>query len=86
MALKLDRRGQWIQVRKYLANQFGSQVNFSDYHSTYYSAYRYVTKEDEETLQPEPQPDLSYAPKTEKAINANQRKAGSGKVTKTQED
>ena len=82
MALKLKRRGRWIQVRKYLEKEFGIQVNFSDHHNTYYSGYRYITKEDEEPLHSEPHPDLCNAPKTEKAINANKRKAGAGKSRK----
>ena len=56
MALKLKRRGRWIQVRKYLEKEFGIQVNFSDHHNTYYSGYRYITKEDEEPLHSEPHP------------------------------
>lgn len=75
MALKLQRRGRWIQVRKYLDDEFGIKVNFSDHHNTYYSGYRYVTKEDEEPLFSEPHPDLRNAPKTESAIDGNKRKA-----------
>ena len=48
MALKLGKKARWLQVRNYLNQNFGIQVNFSDNHSSYYTAYRYVTKDDED--------------------------------------
>ena len=39
MALKLAKRVRWLQVRNYLDEKFGIQVNFSNNHSTYYTAY-----------------------------------------------
>ena len=48
MAVKLAKRGRWLQVRNFLDEKYGIQVNFSDNHSSYYTAYRYVTKEDHE--------------------------------------
>ena len=85
MALKLAKKARWLQVRKYLDEKFEIQVNFSDYnHNTYFSAYRYVTKEDREALHSPGHPYLSYvAPLTESAINSRKRKAkGSGKGQK----
>lgn len=61
MALKLEKRARWPRVRKYLDDTFGIQVNFSDSHSTYFSAYRYVTKEDKEALHSQGHPDLNDA-------------------------
>lgn len=76
MALKLEKRARWLRVRKYLDDTFGIQVNFSDSHSTYFSAYRYVTKEDKEALHSQGHPDLNDAtPRTaERAIESNKRK------------
>ena len=74
MALKLKRRGRWLQVRDYLDQKFGIKVNFSDHHSTYYSSYRYVTKEDKNSEHSESHPDLQNPPRTEKAIGAKKRK------------
>ena len=54
--------------------KYGIQVNFRDKHNTYYSAYRYVTKEDSDALHSTSHPDLRDAPKTEKAIAAKKRK------------
>ena len=43
MALKLEKRGRWLQVKKYLNEKLGIQVHFSDHHNGYYSVYKYVT-------------------------------------------
>ena len=76
MALKLAKRGRWLQVRNYLDEKFGVQVNFSDNHNSYYTAYRYVTKEDREALHSSGHPDLTDAvPRTEAAITSRKRKA-----------
>ena len=56
MALKLQRRGRWLQVRNYLDEKYGIKVNFSDHHNTYYSSYKYVTKEDESAQHSETHP------------------------------
>lgn len=70
MAVKLARRARWFPMRKYLDDNFGIQVNFSDCHNTYYSTCRYVTKEDNEALHSSGHPDLSEmdVPKTESAL------------------
>lgn len=44
-------------------------------HNTYYSAYKYVTKEDKEALHSQQHPDLSSVPRTEKALASKKRKA-----------
>lgn len=80
MALKLKRRGRWLQVRNYLDEKFGIKVNFSDHHNTYYSSYRYVTKEDQSPQHSENHPDLQNPPRTEHAINAKKRKVGVGRA------
>ena len=86
MAVKLAKRGRWLQVRNYLDEKYGIQVNFSDNHSSYYTAYRYVTKEDREALDSPKHPDLSdVVPRTEAAITSRKRKAkakGKGQAKK----
>ena len=74
MALKLKRRGRWLQVRDYLDQKFGIKVNFSDHHNTYYSSYWYVTKEDRNSEHSESHPDFQNPPRTKKAIGAKKRK------------
>ena len=66
MALKLTKKRRWVQVRNYLNEHYGINVNFCDNHKTYYSAYSYATKEDQEVLLTENHPDLRNSPKTEK--------------------
>ena len=51
-------------------------LKFSDLHNTYYSAYRYVTKEDPPPCHSHNRPDLSTRPRTENAIAARKRKSG----------
>ena len=77
MAIKVSNRAKWLQVRNFLDEKYGIQVNFSDKHNTYYSAYRYVTKEDSGALHSTSHPDLRDAPKTEKAIAAKKIKGKS---------
>ena len=68
MALKLEKRGRSLQVKKYLNKKFSIQVHFSDHHNGYCSVYKYVTKEDTEALHSPGHPDLTTVPKTEAAI------------------
>ena len=76
MAIKLEKRVWWFQVQKYLDENFGIKVNFSDNHATYYSMYRYVTKEDNDTLHSLCHPDLTdVPPQTESAVAMKKRKA-----------
>ena len=73
-------------MRNYLDEKYGIQVNFSDNRSSYYTAYRYVTKEDHEALHSPGHPDLSdVAPRTEAAMTSRKRKAkanGKGQAKK----
>ena len=61
-------------MRDYLDGKYSIQMNFSDNHNTYYSAYRYVTKKDSDSLHSPSHPDLRDAPKTDKAIAAKKGK------------
>ena len=63
MAIELKKRARWFQVRKYLDDNFAIQVNFSDNHNSYYSAYQHVTKEDKDALHLESHPDLKCSTK-----------------------
>lgn len=75
MAMKLAKRSCWFFL--FLDERYGLRVNFSAVHNTYYSAYKYTTKEDEFCVHSEGHPGLSNAPppRTEKAISGNKRKA-----------
>ena len=62
MVVKLDRTRRWLQVRNYADNKHHVKLNFSSTHANYYSAWKYVTKEDKDYLQSEGHPDLRNAP------------------------
>ena len=75
MAVKLSKRARWLQVRNYIDQTHGIQVNFSENHSGYYSAYQYLTKEDKETVHSPNHPDLQDPPQTQRAIAGKRTKA-----------
>ena len=68
MAVKLSKCKRWLQVRKFLDERYRIKVHFSDIHNTYYTAYRYVTKEDSKALHSSNHPDLQEVPRTERAV------------------
>ena len=76
MALKLDRCRRWLCSKKFLKEQHSISVHFSDLHYNYYSAWKYVTKEDEHVLESNDHPDLwnSKAPKTSTACSERKKK------------
>jgi hypothetical protein len=78
MAVKLTTQARWSRVRSHLQSTFNIQVNFSSNHNTYYSAFKYVTKEDANFVVSSCHPDLKDTPRTEKAIAA---KKAAGKAT-----
>ena len=70
MAVKLSARRRWLQ--SYLEQRHHINVNFSDRHSNYYSAWHYTTKEDDSYVQSQGHPGLSNAsePSTSSASRA----------------
>lgn len=89
MALKLDKKCRWLQVRNILRNRYNLKVHFSDNHSDYYTAYKYVTKEDINPAHSENHPDLkdSEPPKTSEASKKrHQSKVNTVSKKKTRKD
>ena len=72
MAMKVDRQQRWLCIRDRIRMDHGINVNFSDGHPNYYTAWTYVTKEDPQPLQSENHPDLKNAtlPRTTAASHA----------------
>lgn len=72
VSIKLDRVQRWLASNKILQEQHGISVHFSSVHVNYYSAWKYVTKEDGEYEQSDKHPDLtsSQAPSTMTAYQA----------------
>ena len=77
MAVKLSARRRWLNVRNYLEERHRVKVNFSDKRCNYYSAWRYTTKEDANSIQSESHPDLSNSSEPCKASRALSRKSSS---------
>ena len=70
-ALKLTGCKKWLSVKNRIAEKHGIQVNFSDKHNFYLSAYRYVCKSDQEVAHSENHPPgllTAASPKTKKSI------------------
>ena len=77
LAIKLTKNQRWLPAKKFLQDKYGISVHFSNVHKNYYTAWRYVTKEDENYEQSEPHPDLSNTgePSTTKAHDAIKKKS-----------
>ncbi|CAB3986991.1 Hypothetical predicted protein [Paramuricea clavata] len=85
MALKLNKIQRWLPSKRYLLEQFGVSVHYSNIHHDYYSAWRYVTKSDEAYEESNGHPDLvnTDVPKTSKASIGKRNLRGKA-VIKTQ--
>ncbi len=82
MALKLEKKSRWLRVRNYVETTSGIKINFSDHHANYYSAYKYVTKEDENSLHSPDHPVLTDVPAPRTTNATLQVKSNKGKKTK----
>ena len=51
MAMKLDKNQRWLPSKQYLLERCGFSVHFSAMHENYFSAWKYVTKEDRDYIQ-----------------------------------
>ena len=58
-ALKLNRNKGRLSSKKFLLERCGISVHFSDIHRNYFSAWKYVTKQDKEFVESPGHPDLS---------------------------
>ena len=50
IAVKLQRCKRWLPSKSYLTQQYSISVHFSSSRDNYYSAWKYVTKEDDDVL------------------------------------
>eukprot|EP00794_Sanderia_malayensis_P021424 gene21424-biopygen13 len=71
MAIKFSESNRWLKAKTHLQAKHNIIVHFSEgklYHN-YFSAYKYVTKEDKEALHSDGHPDLTSAtsPRTSKS-------------------
>ena len=84
LALKLDRNQRWLQSKNFLSREHGIVVHYSSRHDNYYSAWRYVTKQDLDYVPSKGHQDLANKgePKTSaasrgKRVRAAARERGS---------
>ena len=75
MAIKLTRRARWCRVHARLESENGIKVNFSSKHGMYYSAFQYVTKEDEHFQVSDGPPATEAATMAKKGTAKKQRNA-----------
>lgn len=88
MSVKFDGNRRWLKSKEYLMKHYGVTVHFSENHNDYYTAYKYVTKNDQKTLHSEGHPDLksASAPRTDRAISTwrnNSKQKRYGKETES---
>ena len=69
MCVKLKNCQRWQPVKKFLADFHGMSLHFSNHHANYYTAWRYVIKEDKSAEESEGRPNLnnSNRPRTTNA-------------------
>ena len=58
MVVKLSGLHRWLAVKNFLTTRYGIVCHFSGIHNNYYSAWKYVTKEDTGYTQSEGHPNL----------------------------
>lgn len=81
VAIKLNKIRRWVSIKRKLSHQNGIEVHFSTNHDNYYSAWKYVTKE-ENHIESEGHPDLSSAsaPRTSNASKSKRKQAGAANI------
>ena len=76
MAVKLSHPRRWMYIKKELTRLYGIMVHFSATHDNYYTAYKYVCKEDKNVElvgsggKPHPPLQTIGSPRTNKCIKA----------------
>ena len=75
VAIKLNKSRRWLHSKRFLVENFGITVNYSSVHYNYYSAWKYVTKEDREYIESPLHPHLNDAPNTSNASLARTQNA-----------
>ncbi|KAJ8036662.1 hypothetical protein HOLleu_20705 [Holothuria leucospilota] len=84
MAIKLDRPHRWLQVKKTIEAEHGIIVHFLATHANYYSAWQYVTKEDDSVITSPHHPDIGdHPPATTSASASRVQATSSGSSKKT---
>ena len=64
LAIKLTSLRRWKMLKEKVVRESDIVCNFQEFHTNYYDAFRYVTKEDADYVTSAGHPDLSKAPRT----------------------
>ena len=64
LALKLKKMRRWKKIKESITEKHGIVVNFQSFHTNYYDAYQYVTKEDLDYQTSEGHPMMANSPQT----------------------
>jgi len=85
MAIKLSAAKRWKSVKDALAKDSGIQVNFSNKHDNYWTAYQYISKSDQNVFHSRNHPNLqsASAPRTSECVKAIRKKRAMSSSTKT---
>ena len=85
MAIKLNVQKRWKAAKNSIQEKHGIVVNFSCNHDNYYTAYKYVTKEDTHALHSKDHPDLGAtgSPRTTASTRAIRRRSRSRQTTES---
>ena len=67
LGLKLNRVKRWKLVKEEVIKTIGIVCNFQEFHTNYYDAFKYVTKEDANYSTSPNHPDLTNSPRTKSA-------------------
>ena len=78
LCIKLDRLRRWLGVKRQLLRDHNISVHFSAQHADYYSAWRYVTKEDQHYIYSDDHPDLRNGPPRTSRASAARRNDNNG--------
>ena len=76
VALKLSAPKRWLSVKEAMMEHYNVSVHFSASHDSYYYAYKYISKSDEEVFKSPGHPNLDDigSPRTKKCIAAYRKK------------
>ena len=86
LCIKLSEPQRWQAAKSYVAVRTGIILHFSSAHDNYYTAYKYVTKTDEEVFHSSDHPNLTnvHSPKTKSCIRAYREKRNNQQVSNKQ--
>ena len=70
LAIKLKRMRRWKAVKENISKNHSIVVHFQSFHTNYYDAYSYVTKEDPDYVTSQGHPMLANSPQTKNASSS----------------